>query len=435
MFILYTATNLVLAVIFYFLIYRMYRGTPYIYAQFLNLYVFSTVFISLSVLEYGFYITESLNYSFLNGATFFFLFFIIIFFLLLRVFIDLFSSFNFSRLKQNQVSLSQKKIYSVLVLIFVQFLLLILYVNLMLSPIPILSDSVNRLNFWDHAYMPFLASVLGERSIPLIIALGCVFNFFNDKAFGFLKKTTLLTFISYLFYLIMLGHKFSPIMLALFFFSLPSMMLKRPTIKSLLYYSSAGFLIGILYVVYSYSMINTGIVSEYGGALGGALYRAFILQGHVFWNTFNQFYSLRSDSWQNLTWLINNDFDGLMLSMYIVSPDLAEQYLLSGVRFTAAYPSFLLSTPLVFAAIFFITTLFLYAFILVRTAKLAKSCSVVRLFIYIFLLYFFHFGFTMGDFRFLFSAKFLLSLIFLIFIETALLSPGARLAPIRSGLK
>lgn len=66
--------------------------------------------------------------------------------------------------------------------------------------------------------------------------------------------------------------------------------------------------------------------------------------------------------------------------------------------------------------------LLIYSVILVRSVALASTGSIVRLSVYIFMLYFFHFGIIMGDFRFLYSFKFLLALSLVIFIEVGFLS-------------
>jgi len=421
----YVVFNIIFAIALMAFILKMYKGTPYFYTQFLNIYAFLVVLISLLVLEYGVYITESLNYSYLNGATSAFLLFFFCFFLGLKFFIKALTSIKFTCFKQKKRSFSQQKYLAVLVSILCFLFLFSLFINLVLSPIPIFSENVNRLNFWEHARFPFFKLILGERSIPIAIGLGVVFNFYRLHDLRVLKKITLLTFIFYIIYLLMLGHKFSPLMLALFFFFVPTMIVEKPPLKLLLKYAFFGFITGISYVLYTYSSIDTGIVSEYGGALGGALYRIFVLQGHVFWNMFNQLEMLRDGSWESLLWLVINDFDGLMLAMYTVSPDLAEGYLASGVRFTAGFPGFLLATPLLFSFMFITLVLFIYSVIVVRLVVLASSGSIARLSIYIFMLYFFHFGFTMGDFRFLFSFKFFLFLYLLLLVEVALLSLGS----------
>lgn len=431
MFFAYTTANFMIFIAFYILIYKMYKNTSYIYTQLLNVYVYTTIFVSLSVLEYGFYITESQNYSYLNGASFVFLVFMIFFFSTLKIFINFLTPISIP--KQKILSPKKKKQYSIIMLIFAIFLLILLNINLILSPIPAFSDNVNRLSYWENSRWPFLASLLGERSIPIAIALGCIFNHFKGAGYNFLKKTTMVVFVFYLVYLLMLGHKFSPIMLGIIFFGLPVMMTTKPSIKSITSHSIAIFIIGISYVIYVYSDIETGIVNEYGGAVGGVLYRVFILQGHVFWNTFDTLNSPNAqmgDSWSNLLWLIKNEFDGLMLSMYAVSPSLAEGYILNGVRFTAGYPGFLFLTPIIFSLIFFIVILFLYAIILVRTANLAKSHSVFRLFLYIFLIYLFHFGLTMGDFRFFYSSKFLFIIFTILITEAAFISTKAKIKTI-----
>ncbi len=421
----YVVLNIIFAICLIVFVLRLYRGTPYFYTQLLNFYAFFLIFISLLVLEYGFYITESFNYSYLNGATTLFIFLVFIFFLCLKVFINTLNLMVCSGFKQTSLNEVQKKTLTHLVLFMVQLGVLALSINLFLSPIPFFTDdSVTRINFWEYAFLPEIGLILGETSLPVAIALGVVFNFYRLRNQKKLKNITLFTFFIYVTYLFLLGHKFSAQVLAFFFFWLPFMLSTKVPINRLLKILLIGFFIGIGYVLYVYSKIESGIVSEYGGALGGALYRIFVLQGHVFWNMLNHLNMFDSKSSENMVWLFNNDFYGLELAMHLVSPGFAENYLESGLRFTAGFPAFLFATPFLFAMTFFLFFLFLYAIIVVRLATLASAGSIVRLSIYIFILYFFHFGFTMGDFRFLFSTKFLLFLYLLFLVEVALLGLG-----------
>jgi hypothetical protein len=384
------------------------------------------MFISLLVLEYGFYITESFNYSYLNGASLLLILLVGVFFSTLKVFINQFKLINSSTFKQKKLKEHQKKILARVVLFIVQLGLLVLIINLLLSPIPFFSEEVTRINFWEYAFMPEVGQILGETSLPVAIALGVLFNFYRLRNHKKLEKIALLSFLIYVSYLFLLGHKFSAQILAFFFFWLPFMINNKPPIGRLVKIVFVGLGVGILYVIYVYSKIDSGIVSEYGGALGGAGYRIFILQGHVFWNMFNQMDMFGDKAYENMVWLFNNDLYGLELAMHIVSPGFAEQYLESGLRFTAGFPAFLFSTPLFFAFMFFIAALFIYAVIVVRLVALANSGSIVRLSLYVFILYFFHFGFTMGDFRFLYSTKLFLFLSLLLFIELILLDTGHR---------
>jgi len=419
---IYAGFNLILSVIFLIGIFKIYKGTAYLYTQILNLYAFSLIFISLLVLESGgFYITESFNYSYINGAALLLALFGFFFFFLLKVFIQLLSSIGGSIFRQKKIKSSQKKYLARLVLFTVQLSLLALVVNLLLSPVPFFSDEVTRINFWDYAVFPVLGSVFGETSLPVAIALGVIFNFYGLNNKQSLRNYTLFTFWIYVLYLFLLGHKFSAQILAFFFFWLPFMLNTRPPFKQLLKIIFFGLALGMLYVLYVYSNIDSGIVNEYGGATGGALYRIFILQGHVFWNMFNHLDMLGDMSYENMIWLLNNKLYGLELAMHIVSPGFAEEYLESGLRFTAGFPAFLFATPLLFSVVFSMGMMFFYAAVLVRVMNLINSGSIARLSIYIYILYFFHFGFSMGDFRFLFSIKLLALMILSILIELILL--------------
>ncbi len=421
----YVVLNIILAIGLIVFVLRLYRGTPYLYPQFLTVYAYFTVFASLLVLEYGFYITESLNKSYLNGASLFFLVFIFVFFVLLRFFIKLLSLIKFSSFKPEKFSLFKKKI-SICALLLTHLFLLALFLNLFLSPIPFFSESINRLNFWQHAYLPFLGKILGERSLPIAIILGVLFNFYFLNKNRVFQRIVLLTFTFFIIYLFLLGHKFSPIMMAVFFFSLPVMISSKVSFSLIVKYGLLGGIFLISYVLYEYSKVDSGIVADYGGPLGGVLYRIFVLQGHVFWNMFSMAGTLEDASWQNVLWLFTNKFDGLVLAMHMVSPNLVEGYLLNGVRFTAGFPGFLFGTPFVFSIVFIILLLFIYAIVLIRVGDLVRSASIVRLFIYILLLYFFHFGITMGDFRFLYSLKLFMFLYVLLSVEVSYYAYNSR---------
>lgn len=422
MFVLYIIFNFLFAVLLFSLVLKLYWGKSYIYTQILNVYAFSLILVSLYVLEYGFYITESFNYSYLNGSATLFTVFVFIFFIILRVFIGMLSSVNSSFFNQKKLNYLEKKLLANSLLVVVVLGVLVLMLNLILSPIPLFSEHVTRINFWEYAFFPSIGVILGETSLPVVIALGVLFNFYRLKNHNSLKKIVVLSFVTYVFYLFLLGHKFSAQILAFFFFFLPFLISTNPPLSRVIKIASFFLITGVLYVLYVYSKIDSGIVSEYGGAVGGALYRIFVLQGHVFWNMFNHLNMFGDNAYENMIWLLNNSLYGLELAMHTVSPGFAQTYLESGLRFTAGFPAFLFVTPFIFAVFFVLTILFLYAFIIVRLTSLAGSGSVFRLSLYVFTLYYFHFGITMGDFRFLFSAKFLLFLSLLIFIELILLS-------------
>jgi hypothetical protein len=387
---------------------HMNGGYPFL----LIVYSYSTVLLSLVTLEFGFYITESENYSHLNGAAISYVALTAISMIGLSFWLKIFTRIHRKCSSKGVVSYQSKIILINFMLIGIAFYLVIALANVILSPNPFNDTDVNRFNFWDTARFPWVAAIIGERGMPIALFLGCVAN---EKKFVKSKNVVAL-FAVYLTYLILLGHRFSPLLLAGYFYFMPKGLARNIEASKVAKCFLLIMPILILYVLYLYSNMNTGIVIENGGALGGAFYRVGVLQGQVYWNSWEIFLN-DENSVENFYKFMLGGFDGLEMAMYAVAPSNAADYINDGVRFTAAYPAFLLLMPPFISIFIFASVLIVYPLAVLRAYILCRENSVFRLYFYITILYFYHFALTMGDLRFLASYKIIILIILIFFVE------------------
>jgi hypothetical protein len=288
--------------------------------------------------------------------------------------------------------------------------------NLIFSPIPLFSENVNRFNYWEHAKFPILKKFFGSTALPLAIILGVYHLFFYAQNFLKLKRLVQLLFILYIVYLYLIGHKFSPQFLAIYFFFLPLWIYKirmRISIvnkKTILAFLTLGVFI-FLFILYQYQF--AGVSFLYGGAIMGILYRLFVLQGHVYWGIDEMVFLEKKYGTEYLSAFFSNKLDGLLMLMYTIGPSNLQWYLEHNVRFTAGYPALVVLFNPYYAVFLQIIFGFIVGLLIVYIYNKIKRLEIYKSIAALLILFDLYYGLSMADFRFVYSPKFLVPLIYL----------------------
>jgi hypothetical protein len=232
---------------------------------------------------------------------------------------------------------------NILIKIIVLSALGILYLNVSLSPVPLFNDTVNRFSYWGSSKFPFLNSLFGDTAMFIPFALG--YLFLKNRKFS------IFFFLVYIFYIFLIGQKFSPIVKGSFSFLLPIIILRANDIKNLIY---KKFLLIMLSISIGGFIIYTVIYNKYENTKPFAnakiydpneamFYRIFGLQGHLMWGATERF--VANDRIQKTY----NPLD-LVYGMRVMMQEFADNKAVLksnselGYNFTNAYPAILVQT-------------------------------------------------------------------------------------------
>jgi hypothetical protein len=178
--------------------------------------------------------------------------------------------------------------------IFFWLVLILLYFNLFLSPIPLfdagkIEGFYSRMNFWEKSRLPFLR-VFGEIAGILNVITG-IFLIKN-------VKKSIFMFLTYATYVVLIGHKFGTLVMLSFFLFLPYVLynnISRIPIKRNNILIAMTVICLLLMITYlNYSNVNpfrhvVGIDTP----LLAVLYRALALQSQLIWVTIEQHFYLQ----------------------------------------------------------------------------------------------------------------------------------------------
>lgn len=384
-----------------------------------------TVFLSSLFIETGVYITEQQRISFQTGSTVWLLIYNLLFFVPLVFACNKYRSLF--PVAGNRVNMKFQKSAS-LMLAFVVCAIFILYVNLILTGIPLFSDHINRFNFWAFSAIPFLNKLLGNTALPLVIILGVVYGCSRGK-YPRTAKISLYCFLFTIIYYFLLGQKFSMQLLAFSFFIPPFAILAvrengvspRDIINRLRWYFFVILLIMLVFTYLVYTFGSLGISDAQGGALAGMVYRVFALQGHVWWGIH---YSVFHEEVYGLGHFLGNSMGGMESLMRLVAPDgLVDSYLEAGVRFSMGYPAIgiLLFGKYKFLFLQIIIGLFYGFFIGYVQHKILKK-EIFIAFLGMFILSVFYQILSMGEVQLLWSYRLILAFCLLVLSEAINLS-------------
>lgn len=298
----------------------IYIILPFVYQSVLMFC--STVFI-----ESGQYIVEQDKHGYFNGSTIIGVFLFTTSFELIRLLFDHLNanvSFKSIRVK-NEI---------IFIVLFTLLCLFILYFNLLQSEIPLLSSRVSRFNYWKVCKYPFLFNLFGHTSMFIAMCSGIIYC---KK-----RKLGIFLYIIYLIYLILLGHKFSSLVLSAYCFFIFDLIINKREIDYKLFFSTKLIIIYLLLfgvVYYSYSQLNPYRFVTGDSIILAIFYRLFALQGHLWWGAMN---FLDNPLDLNITYHeILYAMHRMMLTFSSVGAVDIGKAIEKGLSFTNAYPSFL----------------------------------------------------------------------------------------------
>ncbi len=384
-------------------------------------YIFSNILI-----ERGVYLFEIAQTTYFTGSTLRLILYDTIFLL------GIFFCFFLGRrtIKQNIQTASyasyivQKRHITLAKHIYISCLiiLLILLLNAAISPSPWINPHVNRFNYWEYATIPFLSKIFGGGSIPIVVALGIIFHFYTVTNNHIYKRRTLILFVLFIVYQLLLGQKFTAISNASIIFFTPmwswANTVSKRWIKRFWYIVSISIVLGVLMsyaVFFFYSYISTN--AEYFGQPLQYIMVRLASQGQVYWAIDNIVINGGNYGLNYLQHLVAFNFVSMPVLMYLIAPySIVDTYLFQGIRYSGGYPAIAL---LIFGP--YITSFLQFTFgmmfgwlainfhgSLVRF-KLLNSCA------YSMILSILLTVFIMGDFNLFISIKFIIPAIYLLF--------------------
>src|SRR6056297_2037763 len=341
-------------------IYKLNKNYKRFYILFYVYYQGMITSASLTFIESGIYISEQARDSYFVWANLVFFVFFLISIQTLDVVIDFLE--RKVKVQMPVLKLRDKKLdYRIIVLVGVLVLVLLL-TNLIVSPSPLFSSGVTRFTYWENSKLSFLRKVIGNTAIFVPFIFGWIY----------LRKRKLgvLLLIIYIVYIVLIGQKFSPIMRSLYAFFLPFVLHSSQNFKfNPLKLFRVNFIF-IFFALFSLVYIKYAIHNPFRSAgietpLQAIFYRAFGLQGHLFWGSVEQFLYLGKDK----SWDFRELYRGMhTLMRYFWYGDMnhIEASIQNGFSFANAYPAVLLKiVPLPLA---YITHLILVASLLAPSA-------------------------------------------------------------------
>lgn len=386
------------------------------------LFIYAAVFplIANFILEFGIHITEQGRASYATGSTLRLLGYHAVFFATAFL-VQRATARPARREVSNRLHLASQAASAMrpqglkdLGLYALGFVLVALLINAFLSPLPLLNGEITRFNFWETAKWPFLRVIFGKTSLPIAILLGFYLVYYAMGNNVSRVKTTVFFFILYLVYLYALGEKFTGPFLAAVFFATPYVAyrvsmgldlgaaIRRHGLKLFIAFLACGYV-----VLHYYN--NYDLSATLGSPWLAILYRAFVLQGHMYWGMDELAFVDRQYGSAFIQMFVSNGWDGMKTAMYAVSPArIADAYLNAGIRFSGGYPgiSLLLVGPwltiavqLVFGVVVGIWVNYVYKCIM-RCRLVVGSAAMMVLFSLFYV-------YAMGDFTVFYSGKFL----------------------------
>lgn len=375
------------------LLYVLKRDLGLFLLSFIIIIQYIWMFLSLIVIESGIFINEQGRKGYFVYSSIILLLFFISTLLSLIFFKKIFT-YLFNKMKVTRfhfLRFSEEKI----TLVILASVLLISFINIFLSPIPLFSDKVNKFNFWDYAKFPFLKPFIGN--ILGFMAFGAALLYRSYK------KSAIILIVLYFLYLVFLGQKFSGFLVGIYGLLLAFYFSSQIHIKFRMKWFLNKYTIGtiillFLIVLYKYTLNNP---FEYLGLtpLESVFYRAFGLQAHVFWGVVEQYIYLgKQNTWNPLE--LWKGMHHLMLEFWPWSHQDYISVTTRGLSWTNAYPSILIRIfplPIALIANFFLISF--VAFIQTLLLIFIKKNSILMSVLLFQLLTWTSYAFTMAYFN------------------------------------
>jgi len=312
------------------------------------------------------YITEQDRMSYYNNNYILIFLSIILFFVVLYIFYK--KNIGMIRTINSSIKRYPHRNINRFLFTFVLVLLFLAYFNIFVlsSTPPFFGEGyINRIGYLEQTTLWSFFKPFGAILIIVPIILGYLkANYYYDSKSS--KKLYIL-FTLYIIYLIFIGQKFSGMMIGIFYFTIPQLILMiqqkkkilTPKRVMLIFFIAVCFFI---LLIFHYS--KNPIALEMGGPVQFIFYRIFALQGHMSWGYYN--------AYDFLTFEPLNMYHAMQNMMIAVGePTIVDSMISRGVNFTGAFPTIVFfSFPmginlLVLMIIFYIYTVF--AFTLIRS--------------------------------------------------------------------
>ena len=299
------------------------------------------MFISILNIEWGTFIIEEQRYSYFTGATFRFMVYQLFFLMMIYICMSIFAGSANINIQSRDFIIDHKidnGIRSIFLLICLSVLILS-YVNIIISGnIPLFSRSlIDRVTYLPETILwPFL-SFFGKTIIIVPITLGYIMYLNKNKRNIIISLSII--FLVYLFYIILVGQKFGPIVYGIFYFLLPSLIsfLRKNSLLSLCKRIIIPFCIisGLLLILllYHYSKFK---LAKFG-MTPFMLFKMRILDlhGHVYWGIDRLIFEKQL----NFSFDMSMFLESMHTMMRLVSPRIAEEAITRGTNFTGGFPS------------------------------------------------------------------------------------------------
>lgn len=372
--------------------------------SFLIIVQYIWMFSSISVIETGIYINEQVRNGYFTYANVVLLLFYLSTLMALVFYKKMFGVF-FKKIKPVKFKIKplKDKNFAILLIFFILFLA---YTNLLSSPIPLLSDEVNKFNFWEHAKFPFLRPMIGN--VIGFIGFGAALLFFTNK------RLSVFFMSFYILYLVLIGQKFSGFYIAIYGILLAGYLASNVKPKFKIKWIFNKYVIGIVVVLFAF-VLNKYTDKNPFKYLGmtpieSVFYRAFGLQGHVFWGVNERYVFMNTAN----TWNILELWKGMHHLMFEFWPIKMKHFYettQAGVSWTNAYPAILLRIfPLPLALIINVLLLSVVGLFQALLDKFIQQKSYVLSIVFYQLLIWVSFAYTMSFFNKLIIPFFILTL-------------------------
>ena len=280
------------------------------------------------------------------------------------------------------------KKFDSIIIIFSFILIAILIFHALISNPPLFNPASSRFSFWsDFAKVPFFSkfNVLLLMFLPVLSII-----LVTTKSLS--KKNIIYFFVVlFIFYDILLGNKFSSIILKLVLFFVPIVVVKLLAKEKILNFKLVSFLLIFSFLLLILIINDYG--TEYDILMQKIISRVLVLQGHTWWGS--DYYVVQYGSMVNTPQLWNEILSiisqpepiqakaGMPYIMNLIGHDEVYTYFEAGVQYTMGFPAILiLLFGWYYAFIPLLLVWFVFSFIYFYYYYLIRSHSRIRIFLF-----------------------------------------------------
>ncbi len=327
--------NIVVIIVVFLLSYHLYKKNRLYFFCFLPFIVqYLWMFLSILVIENGTYVSEQDRDGEFVYANFYLLLYFICSIISFVFFFQLFKrvfKVDFPRIKF--LGYNEYKL-----LLMISFFIISLGIlNIIISPSTYTDKTINKFNYWDNTNLKFLKGVLGSTIGYFPFMLGILFSKY--------KKTVICLCILYLIYLVGVGQKFTAFLYGAISFMTSFIIINTNYSDKKLLVVKKRYLVLISSLLFSLILMKYTDKNPFRHLgltpLESVFYRAFGLQGHLFWGTSERYLYNNADH----SWRLSELPYGMHVLMDDFTPESRKKYLEGawerGVSWTNAYPSIL----------------------------------------------------------------------------------------------